>query len=216
MARLPPAAAYALSAALHAAAFVALARTPALTPRGGRAGRARRGRAAPARRPHRPRPARSRRARRRAARRSSAGGPAAPRRAPEAPPPPNEPPPPEAPPAARAPVHIGISMSSATTSGGIAAPVGNTLYGELPRRAPEPAEVRPYQAERYVPPTQVTVLPRPLGECVTRRRSTRRGAPARPRGEGDPSPPHRDGRGHRRRARGRGSGHGFGPPRRGR
>jgi protein TonB len=44
--------------------------------------------------------------------------------------------------------------------------VGNTLYGELPRRAPEPADVRPYQAERYVPPTQVTVLPRPLGTCV--------------------------------------------------
>lgn len=90
--------------------------------------------------------------------------PAAPPRAP-APPPPNAPPPPDAPPPARAPVRVGVSMSSTTTSGGVAAPVGNTLYGELPREAPAPAAVTPYRAERYVPPTQVTVLPRPLGEC---------------------------------------------------
>jgi protein TonB len=98
---------------------------------------------------------------------------AAPRRAPlppaptreAAPPPPNAPPPPDAAPPARTPVRVGISMSSATTSGGIAAPVGNTLHGELPREAPAPADVKPYRSERYVPPTQVTVLPRPLGEC---------------------------------------------------
>jgi protein TonB len=96
----------------------------------------------------------------------------APRRAPraespppDAPPPPNAPPPPDAAPPARAPVRVGISMSSSTTSGGVAAPAGNTLYGELPREAPAPSEVTPYRSERYVPPTQVTVLPRPLGDC---------------------------------------------------
>jgi protein TonB len=82
-----------------------------------------------------------------------------------APPPPNAPPPPDAPSPARAPVKVGISMSSTTSSGGVAAPVGNTLYGEMPRTAPAPEEVKPYRAERYVPPTQVTVLPRPVGEC---------------------------------------------------
>jgi protein TonB len=96
----------------------------------------------------------------------------APRRAPAAaaprdlaPPPPNAPPPPDAPSPAPAPGRIGISMSSSTTSGGVAAPAGNTLYGELPREAPAPADVQPFRSERYVPPTQVTVLPRPLGEC---------------------------------------------------
>jgi protein TonB len=62
-------------------------------------------------------------------------------------------------------VRIGVSLSSTTTSGGVAAPVGNTLYGEMPRTAPEPAEVEPYRADRTLPPTQVTVLPRPIGEC---------------------------------------------------
>jgi protein TonB len=84
-----------------------------------------------------------------------------------APPPPNEPPPPDAaPPTARAPVRIGISMSGSTPGGTFSAPVGNTLYGEMPKVAPPPAEVKPYRSERYVPPTQVTVLPRPIGECV--------------------------------------------------
>jgi protein TonB len=82
-----------------------------------------------------------------------------------APPPPNAPPPPDAPSPVRAPVRIGVSLSSTTSSGGVAAPVGNTLYGEMPRTAPAPAEVKPYRSERYVPPTQVTVLPRPVGEC---------------------------------------------------
>jgi protein TonB len=93
--------------------------------------------------------------------------PPPPRNRPEAPPPPNEPPPPDAkPPTQSAPVRIGISMSSATQGGGFAAPVGNTLYGQAPRVAPDPAEVKPYRAEKYVPPTQVTVLPKPIGECA--------------------------------------------------
>jgi protein TonB len=56
-------------------------------------------------------------------------------------------------------------MSSATSPGGVPAPAGNTLYGEVPRSAPDPADVKPYRSERYVPPTQVTVLPRPLDAC---------------------------------------------------
>lgn len=93
--------------------------------------------------------------------------PPPPRQRAEAPPPPNETPPPDAPPPSeRAPVRIGISMSSATAGGGFAAPVGNTLYGQAPRTAPEPSEVKPYRAEKYVPPTQVTVLPKPIGECA--------------------------------------------------
>jgi protein TonB len=80
-------------------------------------------------------------------------------REPDLPPPPNAPPPPGA---AKAPVKIGISLSSTTSSGGFAAPVGNTLYGQLPTVAPSPDEVKPYAGEKYVPPTQVTVLPRPV------------------------------------------------------
>jgi protein TonB len=77
-----------------------------------------------------------------------------------APPPPNAPPPPDAPPAARAPVRIGVSMSATTQGGTFSAPVGNTLYGEVPKGAPDAKAVRPYQADRYVPPTQVRRLPR--------------------------------------------------------
>ena len=58
--------------------------------------------------------------------------------APRRPPPPNAPPPEDAPPPSKAPVRIGISMSSSTEGGGVAAPVGNTLYGEVPRTAPGP------------------------------------------------------------------------------
>jgi protein TonB len=86
----------------------------------------------------------------------------------EAPPPPNEPPPPEAPPPSKAPVRIGVSLSSTTSGGAFAAPVGNTLYGEMPRVAPKPEEVKPYAAEKYVPPTQVTILPRPVSVEVPR------------------------------------------------
>jgi protein TonB len=56
-------------------------------------------------------------------------------------------------------------MSSSTSSQGVAAPAGNSLYGEAPRTAPEPSDVKPYRAEHYAPPTEVTTLPRPIGEC---------------------------------------------------
>jgi protein TonB len=57
-------------------------------------------------------------------------------------------------------------MSSSTEGGSFATPAGNTLYGEMPKTAPSPAEVKPYRSERYVPPTQVTVLPKLIGDCA--------------------------------------------------
>lgn len=86
------------------------------------------------------------------------------------PPPPNEPPPPDAKPSA--PVMIGVTMSSTTAAGGFAAPVGNTLYGQAPKVAPRPDEVKPYAAPvtapppggRYVPPYRVTKLPEVASE----------------------------------------------------
>ena len=84
--------------------------------------------------------------------------------APEAPPPPNQPPP-EAP-ARAAPVRIGVAMEATTSAGAVAAPVGNTLYGRMPEKAPDPSEVQPYRAERYALPTQVTSLPEPVEVSV--------------------------------------------------
>jgi protein TonB len=164
VARVPVPAAWGLSAALHVAGLLGLTRLPALTLAPSDAVAVEIVEVAPpapaAPEPPAPVPA------------PRAAEPLAPpRRAPRAtapsaaPPPPNAPPPPGAPPPARAPVRIGISMSSSTTAGGVAAPAGNTLYGELPREAPAPEEVQPFRSDRYVPPTQVTVLPRPLGEC---------------------------------------------------
>jgi protein TonB len=82
-----------------------------------------------------------------------------------APPPPNQPPPADAP-ARSAPVRIGVALSSTTSAGAVAAPAGNTLYGRMPEQAPDPADVQPYRAERYAPPTQVTSLPEPLEVSV--------------------------------------------------
>ena len=76
-----------------------------------------------------------------------------------APPPPNAPPPDDAKPVAQAPVRIGVAMSATTESGTVAAPTGNTLYGDMPKRAPDPEEVAAYRADRYVPPTRVLRLP---------------------------------------------------------
>ncbi len=80
---------------------------------------------------------------------------------PEAPPPPGAPAP-QGTLAKPTPVRIGVSMSSTTTAGGFAAPVGNTAYGQVPPRAEDPASVEPYRSERYVPPSQVTSLPVPV------------------------------------------------------
>jgi protein TonB len=78
----------------------------------------------------------------------------------KAPPPPNQPPSPEAKPSA--PISIGISMSSTTTAGTFAAPVGNSLYGSTSPTAKSPADVHPYISPngRYVPPSQVGEEPK--------------------------------------------------------
>jgi protein TonB len=58
-------------------------------------------------------------------------------------------------------------MSSTTTGGTFAAPTGNSLYGRMPRQAGD-GEAKPYQAEKYVPLTQVTVLPKPIETPIPR------------------------------------------------
>jgi protein TonB len=166
--RVPAPAAYAASAALHAAAFLGLLRAPALARGAPEEVAVEVIEVAPPPAPPEPPPlvaAAPRRPPRHLSPPRDAPPPPAPAPAPEAPPPPNAPPPEGAPPPAQAPVRIGVSMSSETSAAGVAAPAGNTLYGELPRTAPDPGEVKPYASERYLPPTQLTVLPRPLDAC---------------------------------------------------
>jgi periplasmic protein TonB len=78
----------------------------------------------------------------------------------EAPPPPNEAPPPTK----AAPLVVGISMSSTTSAGGFAAPVGNTLYGRTADKAPAPREVKVYSAPKYTPIYQVDSEPQLASE----------------------------------------------------
>ena len=71
------------------------------------------------------------------------------------PPPVKEPPPPieEAKePPKPVPLVVGISMSSTTSAGAFAAPVGNTAYGKVADKAVDPNSVRNYVAPKYVPP----------------------------------------------------------------
>lgn len=79
------------------------------------------------------------------------------------PPPPNDTPPPETPPKP-VPLITGISMSSTTTAGSFAAPVGNTLYGKISEKATAPSEVKPYVAPHYTPIYQVDSEPVVLTE----------------------------------------------------
>ncbi len=79
------------------------------------------------------------------------------------PPPPNDAPPPE--PTKPVPLVVGISMSSTTTAGGFAAPVGNTVYGKTAKQAVAPSEVKAYSAAKYAPAYQVDTQPEVLGEC---------------------------------------------------
>jgi len=163
--RLRPIAAYAASAVVHAAAFLALSRVEARHLRPGEDVPVELVETAPP--PPREEPPAPRPALRAATPLAPPRAAPPPPRPDAAPPPPNESPPPDAaPPTARAPVRIGISMSGSTPGGTFAAPAGNTLYGVMPKVAPAPAEVKPYRSERYVPPTQVTVLPKPVGDCV--------------------------------------------------
>lgn len=78
------------------------------------------------------------------------------------PPPPNEPTP-SAP--KQAPVVIGLNMSSTTTGGSFAAPVGNSLYGRTEPKAPDPEHAKPYAAPtRWVPAHQLDSQPVVLSE----------------------------------------------------
>lgn len=79
------------------------------------------------------------------------------------PPPPNETPPADTPPQ-KAPLVVGISMSSTSASGGFAAPVGNTLYGKTDKTAKNPTEVKAYSAPKYMPSYQVDRQPEVLAE----------------------------------------------------
>jgi len=98
---------------------------------------------------------------RRLARRTPIAPPAEPRPAP--PPPQNAPPPPsvEAKEVSQTPPVVlpGITLESTTQGGTFAAPTGNTLYGEPPRKAIEPGTAKPYKAEKYVAAAQVSELP---------------------------------------------------------
>ena len=90
------------------------------------------------------------------------------------PPPPSDLPPPpnkEAAVPSKEPVKVlsGITLESTVGNGTFAAPVGNTLYGTPSRVAPEPAQVKPYKAERYAPAAQVNELPHVLSQPDLRR-----------------------------------------------
>jgi protein TonB len=74
------------------------------------------------------------------------------------PPPPNDAPPPE-PSAKPVPLVVGLSLSSTTSAGGFAAPVGNTVYGKTGDRATDPKDVKAYSAPKYVPVYQVDTQP---------------------------------------------------------
>jgi protein TonB len=75
-----------------------------------------------------------------------------------APPPPNDTPPPQQP-SKPVPLVVGISMSSTTSAGGFAAPVGNTAYGKTADKASDPKDVKAYAAPKYVPVYQVDSAP---------------------------------------------------------
>ncbi len=85
--------------------------------------------------------------------------PAPPHTPPPTPPPPNAPPPPIHP-TAPVPIHIGVNMESTVQSSDFAAPVGNSMYGKAPEKAPEPvAASQPYWAPKYVKAYQVAKIP---------------------------------------------------------
>ena len=55
-------------------------------------------------------------------------------------------------------------MSSTTSAGGFAAPVGNTAYGKVDATAKEPSEVKEYAAPKYTPIYQVDSEPQVASE----------------------------------------------------
>jgi len=89
--------------------------------------------------------------------------PPPPKDEPPPPPPPNDAPPPQ-PDAKPVPLVVGISMSSTSSAGNFAAPVGNTLYGKTADKAAVPTEVKAYSAPKYMPIYQVDSQPSVLSE----------------------------------------------------
>jgi periplasmic protein TonB len=81
------------------------------------------------------------------------------------PPPPNEEPPPE-PQKPVIPI-VGVTMTSTTTAGSFAAPVGNTNYGKFDKTAVDPTTVKPYWAPKYVPPGSADRDPVLDADCKT-------------------------------------------------
>jgi protein TonB len=77
-------------------------------------------------------------------------------------PPPNDEPPPDAP--KQVPLVVGMTMSSTTTGGAFAAPVGNTLYGKTEPRAPSPESAKPYAGPRLVPSDELDSQPTLLSD----------------------------------------------------
>jgi protein TonB len=74
--------------------------------------------------------------------------------------PPSAAPPPPSREAPQEPVVLpGITLESTSQGGSLAVTAGNTLYGQPPRTANDPAEAKPYKAERYVAASQVNELP---------------------------------------------------------
>lgn len=82
---------------------------------------------------------------------------------PPPPPPPNDAPPPNPEPTKPVLV-VGISMSSTTSAGSFAAPVGNTLYGKTAEKAADPTQVKAYSAPKYMPIYQVDSMPSLVSE----------------------------------------------------
>lgn len=80
----------------------------------------------------------------------------------ELPPPPTEEAPQEE--AKPPPIFIGVSMSGTSTAGTFAAPVGNSAMGGIQPKAPNPEDVKPYKAPKYVPPGGADTDPEAIGE----------------------------------------------------
>jgi periplasmic protein TonB len=57
----------------------------------------------------------------------------------------------------------GITLESTSQGSSFAVSAGNTLYGQPPRTASDPAQAKPYKAERYVAASQVNELPSVAG-----------------------------------------------------
>ena len=61
-------------------------------------------------------------------------------------------------------VITGVTLSSTTSAGGFAAPIGNTAYGKMSDKAVDPSEVKPYAAPKYAPPGGADTEPELIGE----------------------------------------------------